>query len=146
MTVEKPRIAIVAAMYNKEIIEPMISTAQRDLISSRATLVELVKVPGCYELPVIVNELLVRPEVDAVIVLGYIEKGETLHGEVMGHVVHHAMVRLELEHGKAIGLGIIGPGATEEQARARIIGSAEAATKAALQNSKTLSELRKSQK
>ena len=135
-----------AGMYNKEISGPMIRTVQRDLISSRATLVEVVKVPGCYELPVIVNELLVRPEVDAVIVLGYIEKGETLHGEVMGHVVHNAMVRLELEHGKAIGLGIIGPGATEKQARARIIGSAEAATQAALHNPKTLADLRTSTK
>ena len=30
------------------------------------------------------------------ITLGYIERGETQHGEVMGHVVHRALVELQL--------------------------------------------------
>ena len=55
-----------------------------------------------------------------------------MHGEVMGHVVSEALVRLQLEHRKPIGLGIIGPGATAEQAEMRKLGAARAAVRAAL--------------
>ena len=56
---------------------------------------------------------------DGLVVLGYIERGETLHGEVMGHVVHTALVQLQLKYRKPVGIGIIGPGATAEQAQAQ---------------------------
>ena len=56
---------------------------------------------------------------DAVVVLGHIERGETLHGEVMGHVVQHALVQLQFKYRKPVGVGIIGPGATAEQADVR---------------------------
>ena len=75
------------------------------------------------------------------VVLGYIERGETLHGEVMGHVVHAALVQLQLSHRKPIGLGIIGPGATAEQAEARKVSSARAAVHAALRCREVLSSL-----
>ena len=69
--------------------------------------------------------------IDLVVVLGYIEKGETLHGEVMGHVVQRALIDLQLKYRKPIGLGIIGPGATTEQAESRKTGYAEDASRAA---------------
>ena len=71
--------------------------------------------PGSYEMPLIADVLLGREDVDALVVLGYIERGETLHGEVMGNVVHAALVQLQLKHRKPMGLGVIGPGATPEQ-------------------------------
>jgi len=54
---------------------------------------------------------------DAIVVLGYIEKGETKNGELMGHVVVKTIKDLELRYNKPIGIGIIGPGATHEQAK-----------------------------
>jgi len=63
--------------------------------------------------------LLKKGNFDALLVLGYIEKGETLHGEVMGHVVHRSIVELQLQYSVPIAIGIIGPGATIEQARER---------------------------
>jgi len=50
-----------------------------------------VRVPGAYETPLVAKKLLARKDVDALVVLGFIERGETLHGEVMGHVVHRAL-------------------------------------------------------
>ena len=89
-------------------------------------------VPGCYEVPLLASKLIARADVDALVVLGYIERGETLHGEVMGHVVHRSLMDMSIAHGKPVGLGIIGPGATSEQAEVRQDGYARAAVKAAL--------------
>lgn len=126
------RVAIIAADFNKAIVDPMIETAQAELAIAGATLDRVLRVAGAYELPLIADALF--PKVDALVCLGYIERGQTLHGEVMGHVVHAALVDLQLKHRKPAGLGIIGPGATLEQAETRKIGSAKAAVAAALSN------------
>lgn len=132
MSGPKVRVAIVAAEFNQALIDAMIATAQAELTAAHAELVQTVRVPGAYEVPLIADLYLARPDVDAVVVLGHIERGETLHGEVMGHVVHAALVEMQIRHHKPIGIGIIGPGATEEQAQARKVGAAQAAVRAAL--------------
>ena len=71
-------------------------------------------------------------DVDCLVVLGYIERGETQHGEVMGHVVHQTLVDLELKYRKPVGIGIIGPGASLAQAENRKAGYARAAVRAAV--------------
>lgn len=134
------RFAIIAAEYNKDIVEPMIDAARAELSSAGAIVDGITRVPGAYEIPLIADLQMARPEIDAVVVLGYIERGETLHGEVMGHVVHAALVRLQLKHRKPAGLGIVGPGATVEQAHVRKINSARAAVRAALCNARIIED------
>ena len=126
------RVVIVAAEFNRELIDAMIETAQDELKKARAELLRIVRVPGSYEIPLIADAYLSQDGVDALVALGYIERGETLHGEVMGHVVHSALVQLQLKYRKPIGIGIIGPGATGEQAHARKINSALSAARAAI--------------
>jgi 6,7-dimethyl-8-ribityllumazine synthase len=141
MTTSKTPVAIVAAEFNKPLIDAMFEAAKDELIKGNAELRALARVPGCYELPLAVKTVLARDDVRIVVVLGYIERGETLHGEVMGHVVHRALVELELEYGKPIGLGIIGPGATAAQAEERKDGYARAAVRAALSSYAVVKEL-----
>jgi len=122
--------SIVAAEFNKSLIDGMIKVAQEEMHALGLPLLRLIRVPGCYELPLITEVELSRPDVLGVVALGYIERGETLHGEVMGHVVHRALVELQLKLKKPVGLGIIGPGATEAQAAVRQVGTASAAVRA----------------
>lgn len=135
------KFSLVVAQFNKEIIDVMVAGAREEAASLGIEITREIGVPGCYELPLIVSQLLPRKKVDAVVALGYIERGETLHGEVMGNVVHKTLVDLELEHGKPIGLGIIGPGATVEQARKRADGYGRAAVRAAKANLEALASL-----
>jgi len=123
--------AIVAAEFNRELIEGMIEAARQEMAAQGVELGSILRVPGCYEVPLVAARAIADDAVDALIVLGYIERGETLHGEVMGHVIHRALVDLQLKHGKPMGLGIIGPGATVEQAQARRDDYARAAVRAA---------------
>lgn len=125
------RISIIAAQFNPAIVDPMVLAAQESLQAAGAHIQDIVRVPGSYEIPLAADLLLKKGDIDALVVLGYIEKGETLHGEVMGHVVHRSIVQLQLQYSTPIAIGIIGPGATIQQATKRnreyAIGAAECA-------------------
>jgi 6,7-dimethyl-8-ribityllumazine synthase len=136
-----PRLAIVAADFHEALTLDMLAAANAEASALGARVVETLRVPGCYETPLITDRLLAHRRVDAVVVLGCIERGETLHGEVMGHVVHRALVEASLRHDKPVGLGIIGPGATPEQAEARKDGAARNAVRAVLRSLATPTEI-----
>lgn len=127
-------MAIVSADFHEAIAEAMLASAHSEAASFGARVVETVHVSGCYEAPLMAERLLGQKRVDAVVVLGCIERGETLHGEVMGHVVHRALLESSLQYDKPVGLGIIGPGATPAQAAARTDGTARAAVRAAMRS------------
>jgi 6,7-dimethyl-8-ribityllumazine synthase len=125
------RLVIIAAEFNASIIDEMIGRAKEEVTEEGSEVVGVVRVPGCYEIPLVADLHMMDPEVHGLIILGYIERGETLHGEVMGHVVHNALVNLQLKYHKPCGVGIIGPGATLEQARQRQHEYAASAARAA---------------
>ena len=133
-SVKQPRVAFVVAEFHRSIADDMLFVAANEAKELGARVVRTVRVPGAYEIPLVARKLLARRDVDAVIVLGFIERGETLHGEVMGHVVHRVLVDTSLELGKPVGLGLIGPGATKKQAETRKKGSARAAIRAAIRS------------
>ncbi len=126
------RIAIVAGTVHSDITEAMVATAKKLIEDSGASIPVTELLPGSYEVVPVVKELLQRDDIDAIVVLGAIERGETNHGLVMGHVVHQSIMNLQLEYGKPIGFGIIGPGATPKQMHERKVKAAQNAARAAL--------------
>ena len=123
----------------------MVEFARMEIESAGGTVAADIRVAGSYEVGLIVDRLLANPKIDAVVVLGYIERGETLHGEVMGHVVHNALQQLQLQYKKPVGIGIIGPGATPEQAQVRKEGAARGAVSAVVRSLTELEKLSDSQ-
>ncbi len=112
--------------------------AREQVAAEQWEVAQTIHVPGCYEIPLAARHAMQSNVIDAVIVLGWIERGKTLHGEVMGHVVHHALISLEHEFDKPIGIGIIGPGATKLQAWQRVKDVSRGAVSAAIQMKKIL--------
>ena len=135
--------AIVVAEFSKQITEAMVTAASDEAKTLGVTISSVLRVPGSYEVPLIANELLALTYISGVVVLGYIERGETLHGEVMGHTVHAALVKASLEHQKPVGLGIIGPGAILQQAEKRKEAYARAAVRAAVASAEVLRKIPK---
>jgi 6,7-dimethyl-8-ribityllumazine synthase len=135
-------VAIVAADFHRTLTDSMLAAAADEAARAGARIVLTVRVPGCYEAPLVAEHVLRRRDVDALVVLGCIERGETLHGEVMGQVVHRALVEASLRHDKPVGLGIIGPGATPKQAEARKDTSPRAAVRAVLRASEAVASAR----
>jgi 6,7-dimethyl-8-ribityllumazine synthase len=125
-------LAIIAADFHATLTDAMIAAAEDAADRAGARIVLTLRVPGCYETPLVAEQVLRRRDVAGVVVLGCIERGETLHGDVMGHVVHRALIEASLRHEKPVGLGIIGPGATPKQAEARKESSPRAAVRAVM--------------
>ncbi|MEM3142671.1 MAG: 6,7-dimethyl-8-ribityllumazine synthase [Zestosphaera sp.] len=105
----------------------------------------VVKVPGSFEIPLAVKELLKKNEVDAVVTLGAIIQGETKHDEVVAQQSSRKILDLSIEYGKPVTLGIIGPGATRMQALERVEDYARRAVEAAVKMCVRLKRLRESE-
>jgi 6,7-dimethyl-8-ribityllumazine synthase len=87
-------------------------------------------VPGSLEKPLALKRLLIQPQIQGAVALGIIEKGETKHGLVMGQAVISAILHLELETMKPVGIGILGPEILPEQIEPRLIPYASKAVEA----------------
>lgn len=120
------RLVIVAAEFNHEVTDPMVERALARAKERGVRVTSVVRVPGTFEIPLAVQRLLERPDVDAAVAIGAVIKGETLHDEALMAVVPKALLDVGLRSGKPVGLGITGPGMTEEQALARLDKGADA--------------------
>ena len=76
-------------------------------------------VPGTFDMPLAVERLLKKKNVDAVVTLGAVIKGDTRHDDIVAENAARLIADLSLKHGKPVALGITGPGMTINQARAR---------------------------
>lgn len=122
--------AIVVASFHKDEADRMLSQATNDIEASGLDLISVVRVPGAYEIPLATKRLLFRDDINAVIVLGIIERGQTSHGRVMGQTVSDALVDLQLEFMKPIGIGILGPDIDPALFEPRLAKHARAAVEA----------------
>ncbi|MGI0011752.1 MAG: 6,7-dimethyl-8-ribityllumazine synthase, partial [Nitrosopumilaceae archaeon] len=100
------------------------------------------KVLGIFDMPVVIDMLLQKKEVDAVVTLGAVIKGETKHDELIANAVAKSLTDLSVKYKKPVTLGITGPGMTERQAQARIRPVAERAVEAAIKIVNQLGSIR----
>ena len=112
-------VGVVIGEFHNTLMDRMLEDARVAAVSMNAVVDQVVWVPGTYEAPLVVEKMLAS-DLDAVVVVGYIEKGSTLHGQEMGATCSLVFKQLELEYSKPVGMGIIGPGATAEQAEGRV--------------------------
>jgi 6,7-dimethyl-8-ribityllumazine synthase len=110
---KKWNMGIVVAHFNPQITGKMLESAQKYSTQQNMEVTIVVQVPGSLEIPLATKRLLKKSEVDGVVCLGAILKGSTQHDEIIGHAIAKALIDLSLNFDKPIGVGIIGPGATE---------------------------------
>ncbi len=114
------KIAIVVSDFNSEVTAPMLARATAHAASLHAEITHTAHVFGIYDMPAVVKRLLRRKDVDGVVMIGAVIKGETQHDEVIAHAVASIGAQLAAEFEKPVGLGITGPGMSDEQASARV--------------------------
>ncbi len=100
----KKKILIIASNYYKDITQNLIKGAINYLQISKKN-IKIIKVPGTFEIPVIISKNLKR--FDGFIVLGCVIKGETPHFDFLCNSTFISILNLSMKSKKPIGNGII---------------------------------------
>ena len=124
-------LAFVVARFNGDITSRMLAVAREKASAMGLGVARVCTVPGAYDMPVVADALLRRGDVDAVVAIGAIVRGQTKHDEAIAHAAFSALEGVAVRRGKPVALGISGPGMHERHAYARIRPVAERAVEAA---------------
>ena len=117
------RIGIVAARYNAELVDALVAQVRDYLLKARVReeAIELWRVPGSNEIPVAVQAMLAKSARDAVIALGVIVRGDTIHYEVIANSSAEALQDIAVTSCIPVINGIV-VAESETQARERCLG------------------------
>lgn len=99
------RFAIVASEYNSVIMDRLIAGAQRALKDYDP--VNLIRVPGSFEVPLAVKRAALSKKYDGIVALGCVLRGETPHFEYLSAAVSNGLSQVALETGIPIGFGLL---------------------------------------
>jgi len=120
--------AIVASQYNARYVDAMLRAARTALKRAGAATVQVVRVPGAFEIPTVAAKLAQNSQLSAlghqlsaIICLGVIFQGETSHAQHIGWGVTHALAQIQLQHRIPVIHGVF-TFENEAQARVRCLG------------------------
>lgn len=120
----KVKICIIASKYNEEFTDALVENTLVEIneLVPQAR-VDLIRVPGAFEIPVAVASVMERDNPICVIALGLIIRGATQHGDLVARAVTDALMRLSVEAKRPIIHEVVIVD-DEKQAYARCIGAA----------------------
>ncbi len=103
------RFAIVAGRFNSFITERLVGGAMDALRRSGASEddIELVRVPGSWEMPLAVAAVLGQKRHDAVICLGAVIRGETPHFDYIAGETAKGIAQASLKAGVPVAFGVL---------------------------------------
>ncbi len=118
------RVAVVAASWHTVVMDGLIGGARRACEEAGVAAIDVVRVPGTFELPVAADAA--ARSYDAVVALGVVIRGGTPHFEYVCEAATDGLTRVALDRGKPIGFGVL-TCENEQQAldRAGLEGSVE---------------------
>jgi 6,7-dimethyl-8-ribityllumazine synthase len=114
------RVAIVVSRFNEEITSGLLDGARAALAEASVPDedVFVVSVPGAFEIPVTARRLAETGDFDAVICLGCLIKGDTMHFEYIASATAHGLMDVSTATGIPMAFGVLTT-MTDEQAHAR---------------------------
>src|SRR5581483_2853264 len=103
------RIAVVASRFNEEITVRLLDGAVQCLVRHgvRFEDIDVVWVPGAWELPVAAERLLASERYDALVAVGAVIRGETPHFDYVAGAAATGLAALQRDYGVPVGFGVI---------------------------------------
>ena len=111
------RFAIVVSRFNEEITEGLLQGARERLAEASVAEenVTIIRVPGAFEIPITAQRLGESGEYDAIVCLGCLIKGDTMHFEYIAEAASHGIMQAAAATGVPMAFGVLTT-LTEEQA------------------------------
>lgn len=103
------RVTIVASRFNEYIVESLIKGAVHCLRQhgTSESAIELIRVPGAYEMPLAVEKVAAARRADGIIALGAVIRGSTPHFDYVSGECMRGVAAAAREHGIPIGMGVL---------------------------------------
>lgn len=114
------RFAIIVSRFNADVTDGLLTGARAALAEAgvRDEDITLVRVPGAFELPVAAGKLASTGRFDAIICLGCVIKGDTMHFEYISAAASQGIMDVTTTSGVPVAFGML-TALDDEQARAR---------------------------
>jgi len=114
------RFAIIVSRFNADVTDGLLKGACAELADAgvRDEDITLVRVPGAFELPVAAARLADTGRFDALICLGCVIKGDTMHFEYISAAASQGMMDVSIAAGVPVAFGML-TALDNDQARAR---------------------------
>lgn len=107
--VDNSQIALVVSRYNSFIVDRLLVACVRSLVTAgvKRANIKLIKVPGAFEIPVAVKQVVDQKNVDAVITLGAVIRGETPHFDIIATECARGIGRIAIDSGIPVIFGVL---------------------------------------
>lgn len=102
----KARVAIISSSWHLDVCDDLIAGAQRALTAAAIKDVEVIYVPGSFEIP-LASQIAFEKGYDAVIAVGLVLKGETPHFDYVCQGVTQGVMDVSLKFSAPIGFGVL---------------------------------------
>ena len=127
------RIAVVVARFNDFITDRLLEGATAALADAGVSgeAVEVIRVPGAFEIPMAAQRLAETGQVDAVICLGCLIRGATPHFEYIASACAHGITAAAASTGVPMAFGVLTTNSAEEALERVVPGPAHKGREAA---------------
>ena len=107
--VENLRLAIVISEFNTMITDSLKKSAIEYFVSQNGKTenVDIYTVPGAFEIPGSVSQIIKKNKADIIVALGCIIKGETPHFDFIATETSRALMKMIVQHDIPIGFGVL---------------------------------------
>lgn len=118
------RVAVLASRFNEPIVRKLVDGALQALVKYGVVFedIDVIWVPGAWELPVAARWLLESDRYDGIVALGAVIRGETAHFDYIAAEASRGLAQASSDSETPIGFGVLTCD-TEEQAEARAGGA-----------------------
>ncbi len=109
----KIRIGVVASLFNSFVVDRLLSGCVQTL-EAKDIEINIIRVPGAFEIPVAVQALIKNTSCDAVVALGAIIRGETPHFEYIASECTRGLATIALDLETPVIFGVLTVDTTEQ--------------------------------
>jgi 6,7-dimethyl-8-ribityllumazine synthase len=118
------RMAVVASRFNEPIVKKLVDGAMQALVEAGVVFedIDVVWVPGAWELPTAARWLLASERYDGLVAVGAVIRGDTAHFDYIAGEASRGLAAVSADTETPIGFGVLTCD-TDEQAEARAGGA-----------------------